>query len=75
MAFVAVVDTITREIFAVCGSGVLLFFVVPMNVDSWAKPGQSIYCFFMLFVFVYFYFSSYVMTKVSMVKAREIIQT
>lgn len=70
MAFVAVVDAITREIFAVCGGGVLLFFVVPMNVDRWAKP---LFIVFMLFVFVYFYFSSYVMTKVSMVRAREII--
>lgn len=78
MAFVAGVDAITREIFAVCGGGALLFFfffVVPMNVGRWAKPDQSMYCFFMSFVFVYFYFISWVMTKVSMVGAREIIRT
>lgn len=51
------------------------FFVVPMNVGRWAKPDQSMYCFFMSFVFVYFYFISCVMTKVSMLGAREIIRT
>lgn len=50
MAFVAVVDAITREIFAVCGGGVLLFFCCcPLNLDkqSLAKV------FFLFFLSVY----------------------